>query len=168
MTHQEIRKEILEGPLSREIAPCLTMVFNDLEPIRSKLPHRQGMLTPDGAFEILRILNDPTKRPKKNTVVNSVDFIKALYPLFFKIAKLSQTRQDYWNLMLKLVSENQIEISKSQINDLIEMAIVDNIMDKELKQSLLNLFVDGTQSRLNELGWNLTNEDIQSASAGGI
>jgi hypothetical protein len=62
-TLQEIKDELTNGPLAADIAPFLTMVFNDEEPLRTKLADRQGMLTPDAAFEISKILNDSTKIP---------------------------------------------------------------------------------------------------------
>jgi hypothetical protein len=161
-TLQEIKDELTNGPLAADIAPFLTMVFNDEEPLRTKLADRQGMLTPDAAFEISKILNDSTKIPTAfNKVSNSV-FVKAITPILLKVSSLSDSKRNYWTMVLDIFTDNdEIDLNNPDLTTMLDNAINDNLLNKKQKDSILALKGISTQSRLQELGWSLSTEELQ-------
>lgn len=167
MTLAELKAEIEQGPLSLELAPYWSKVFDDPEPLRTKLLGRQGVLKPDAANDILTILNDSTKRTRSINRVSRGAFIAAVAPLSIAVAQLPEVRQKYWTLLLTLLigGDEEVDTSRPQIGQIMDAAITDGILTEQQKAAIQAMGGTTTQSRLSELGWSVTIEQIQAAKA---
>lgn len=171
MTRHELKEEILNGPLRDDCAAYWATVFDDaarpdITPeMLAKLSDRQGLLTPDAAYEINRVLSDPTRRPLLVTQVSRGAFIAAVAPLSVAVAQLPDVKQRYWTLILTLLTggDDTIDVSRVQIASIMAAAIADGILTEQQRDEILGMGGHATQSRFAELGWSVSLEDIQEA-----
>lgn len=166
-TAAQLKQEVESGPLALELAPFWADVFDDLEPMRTKLLHRQGWLKPDAAFEIRRVLADPTKRTKANTLVSRGAFLASLAPLSTTIAALPDTAFKAWLLVIQMAvgGDDMVNLARPSIVDLFDKAVQSQLITEQEKDAILDQGGTTTQSRLDELGWSVTVDQIQQAKA---
>jgi hypothetical protein len=85
-------------------------------------------------------------------------------PLVIGVASLSEQKQVYWGVLLKDMLERKfIDISNPQLNSILDIAVKDELITSSYKNEILNLRNVETQSRLSELGWTITIEEIQNS-----
>lgn len=167
MTLAELKTEITSGPLALELAPFWADVFDDPEPQRTKLLHRQGWLKPDAAYEIHRILSDSSKRTKSNKLVSRGAFLASLAPLSTTIAALPDTAFKAWLLVIQMAvgGDDTVNLARPSIVGLFDQAVQSQLITEQEKDAILDQGGTTTQSRLEELGWSVTVDQIQQAKA---
>jgi len=165
MQMAQLKSEIESGPLAALCAPYWLDVFDDAEPLRTKLVGRQGLLKPDAAYEIWRILSDDTRRTKLVTVVSRGVFIGAISPHLSPIASgaMADASRGYWQLIMALLpgADEEVDLSMPSIQSLLLAAQNDGIVTEQQRQTILACGGTTTQSRLAELGWRATVDDVQ-------
>lgn len=165
MTLAELKAEIESGPLASELAAWWADVFDDPEPLRTKLAFRQGTLKPDAAYEINRILSDSTKRTKANKLVSRGAFLASLAPLSATIAALPDTAFKAWSLVIQMAvgGDDVVDLARPSIVGLFDSAVSSELITTEQRNAILNQGGTTTQSRLEELDWSVTVDQIQQA-----
>lgn len=165
MTLAELKAEIESGPLASELAAWWADVFDDPEPQRTKLPHRQGWLKPDAAYEIHRILSDSSKRTKANAIVSRGAFLASLAPLSTTISALPETAFKAWSLVIQMAvgGDDTVNLARPSIVGLFDSAVSSGLITEQQKDAILNQGGTTTQSRLEELGWSVAVDQIQQA-----
>lgn len=169
MTITELKAEIASGPLAASCVPYWSDVFDDAEPLRAKLAGRQGLLKPDAAYAIWRILSDDTQRTKAVTVVSRGTFISAISPYLSPIVNnallggMSETQRGYWQLLMQMLpgADEEVDLAKPSIQGLLLAAQSDGIVTEQQRQAILACGGTTTQSRFAELGWRATVDDVQ-------
>jgi hypothetical protein len=176
-TLDELKAEIENGQLAGECATYWSKVFADdfTDPPQdvgesneayqdrllrwharaARLQSRQGLLKSDAAFDIHRILSDPTKRPKANNLVSRGTFLSSIAPLCSVIASLPDVAFKAWSLVIQLAvgGDETVNLAQPSIIDLFNKAVTSNLITVEQRDAILNQGGTTTQSRLEELGW---------------
>lgn len=167
-TAAQLKQEVESGPLALELAPFWADVFDDPEPLRTKLLHRQGMLKPDAAYEIHRILSDSSKRTKANKLVSRGAFLASLAPLSSVIATLPDVSFKAWSLVIQMAvgGDDTVNLEHPSIIGLFDSAVSSGLITEQQKDAILSQGGTTNQSRLDELGWSgVTTDMIQQAKA---
>lgn len=167
-TLSELKAEIQSGLLASECAAWWSDVFDDPEPLRTKLAFRQGLLKPDAAFEIHRILSDSSKRTKANKLVSRGVFLASLAPLSSVIATLPETAFKAWSLVIQMAvgGDDTVNLARPSIVGLFDSAVSSGLITEQQKDAILSQGGTTTQSRFDELGWSgVTTDMIQQAKA---
>jgi hypothetical protein len=70
-------------------------------------------------------------------------------------------------LLLTLLTggDDEVNVARPQIGQIMDAAIADGILTSEQKTAIQSIGGTTTQSRLSELGWSVSLEQIQAAKA---
>lgn len=172
MTPAQLKAEIESGPLALECEPFWADVFDDPEPLRTKLAFRQGTLKPDAVYGLLKVLNNPSFATKQATTVSRGAFIAMIAPLSFTLTALpsspeTNTIKDAWRDVFTLLTggDDEVNISRAQIGSLMDLAISHGLLTTQQKEAIIASGGSVPQSRLQQLGWTVTDVDLQAAKA---
>lgn len=178
-TPQEIVVEIESGPLKDVLVPHWSLVFpHEQEPEDKKsqawarwnrIKDRFGTLTPDGAFEVAAILNDPLLWQRVEYTLSRGSFLSILAPLAIQlISKDADTRQK-WSVLLNLATggDEDVNIGRPEIQALFDVALVDGLLTDAQRETYRTA---GTTpcSRTEALGWGYVSADLIRAAKGAV
>ncbi len=155
-TPAQLKAEIEGGPLAADLAAYWTDVFEPHPTKQEELAYREGKLKPDAAFEIHRILTDPTRRTRTLKTITRGAFLAAVAPMALALPTLSETKQQQWTLLLSLLTggNDDVDITRPQVQQMLDLALSDGLLTSEQRTALTN---GGTVacSRAEELGWEI-------------
>lgn len=163
-TPQALKEEVESGPLAADLAAYWSDTFQ-AHPTKPGLDSRVGRLKPDAAFEIRRVLNDPTRRTKTLKYLTRGDFLAALAPMVLLLPTLSDAKQKVWERLLNMLtgSNADVDVTRPSVQALLDVAVSDGLLTSQQRAALANGGTS-TQSRLEELGWsNVTAVDLDEA-----
>lgn len=168
-TASQLKSEIESGPLAAELATHWAAVFpTETEPAEGTPAHarwlrirgRFGMLTPDAVHGLLKSLNDPTKRTR--SVPRKLDLVD-LPGAGFDTASLAAV------FVHPRYAEFRDVIKEQNHTGAVAMAVMFRALNV-VTQADLDAFTSYSQqtttvpcSRLTELGWAVTESDLQAA-----
>jgi hypothetical protein len=173
-TALQLKTEITTGPLAAGLADAWGNVFpTEVDPSLSpfhpvqqryeRIKDRFGRLTPDGAFDILKVLNNETLRSKAFPI-SMATFTKwlAVKGLLRKIKNaptdptvLNATVKDVCDLVGTMVlsaPDRLIDPLETETTTMINVLVAGGIVTSEQKAEFLT-YCTKPCSRLSELGW---------------
>ena len=177
MTADQIRTEIETGPLAAELATFWGDVFptepeppadDPARPRWERISGRFGQLKPDAAYDLCRVLTDPTRRTRATPGVSRGSFLAALAPLAIALAGKDAATQQKWLPVLNLATggDDEVNIARPDLQAMFDLAVADGLMSADLRAYLAT----GPAlpcSRADELGWvGLTPDLIAVAKEG--
>lgn len=165
-TPQELRAEVEDagGPLYARYAPHWADVFDDPEPLRTKLAGRQGRLKPDAADAVARLLNAPGRTRRRRAVTRG-ELILLATPMILAIPALPEAKQKVWSLVLTALAggNDSIDMTQPGIQQMFDLAQADGLLTADARAALVDGGPEGC-SRAEELGWGAVNyRDVVAA-----
>jgi len=195
VTTAELIAEITTGPLAADLAAAWAATFEaEPEPPAAARPaapedpadpgsvaawkayqtrarwerirHRFGTLKPDAVADILRVLSDPSRRGRPTTTVSRGAFVAALAPLAFALVGLDEPARQKWSLILTLATggDDEVNLTRPELQLLLDLAGREGLLSAGQRDGL-RAGPRAPCSRLAELGWAATPDDIQAAKA---
>lgn len=163
-TPADLKAEIDGGPLAAELAAWWSDVFEPHPTKQAQLAYREGKLKPDAAWEIARVLNDPSKRTKTIKLISRGAFLAAIAPMALVIPTLAEAKQKQWTLILDMLTggNDEVDITRPNVQLLLDAAVGDGLLTSEQRAGLANGGTT-TQSRAEELGWTVTSDLVAQA-----
>lgn len=182
MTPQQLKTEIETGPLSQELAGPWGNVFpTELQPSQidpeitqetrdrwERIKHRFGKLTPDGIYDLLRILNTKTRSKPQQITVAAFTRLLAGRGLLRKL-KVEATQQgpvgDICDLIVTITNsapESKVDPADPEVLGMIDAVVMSGIATADDKTAFLTACSQPC-SRAEELGWTVTESDLNAA-----